>query len=335
MRSVIFFLAIIVLGGCENIIFDEKSFDTPENVFEVCWQELDRHYSFFPYLNLDWDSVYLVYKPKIMNGMSDAALFSQLAKMSNLLKDGHVNLFNWNSISSYAGWYDKYPLNQINIKRYLEAIQYPNNIITYAKIRSHNIGYLTIKTFGGDNEYFRVVDQFVEKYSNTDGIIIDVRSNGGGSSINADTIASRFTDTKYFTVKSRYRNGPGHNDFTEWIDRYVQPAGKIIYTKPVAVLTNRRCFSATEGFLADMDVLPNVTIIGDTSGGGSGNPIQKILPNGWLIRLSNSQAQLPSGRDYQFTGIYPDEPVWISRADSASGVDTILETAIGIIESSK
>ena len=164
------------------------------------------------------------------------------------------------------------------------------------------------------------------------GIIIDVRSNGGGNSRNADIIASRFADKEYFVFKYRYRNGPEHTDFTPWYDYYLQPDSGNTYLKPVAVLSNRRCFSSTEWFLAEMDAIPHATIVGDTSGGGSGNPLIRQLPNGWTFRLSNSQKQLPEGRDFQYTGINPDIPVWISTADSALGIDTILETAIDLIE---
>ncbi len=335
MRNIFIILTLIAITGCEKIIFEEKSFDTPENVFEAFWREFDRHYAFFPYLNLDWDSVYRAYKPRIYNEMPDNVLFSILAEMTYLLKDGHVNLYSRYDYSDYTEWYDSYPVNQINPGRYIQIVFVPNNIIAYGKLSGHSIGYINIATFSGEAEDYKVIDEILEEFSNLKGIIIDVRSNGGGNSRNADTIASRFADRKYLFCKVRYRNGPEHTDFTPWNDIYLHPASSNPVTKPIAVLSNRRSFSSTEWFLAEMDALPHATIVGDTSGGGSGNPLIRQLPNGWSFRLSNSQAQLPEGRDYQFTGIYPDVPVWINKADSALGIDTILETAIDIIENSE
>lgn len=326
------FISVFIFTGCEKIIFNENKYNTPENLFEIFWNEFDRHYSFFPYLNLDWDSVYLVYQPRFRNDLNQQQVFNLLAQMTYLLKDGHVNLFSNNSVSAYNGWYDQYPLNRNNINPYLDNLKTPNNKILYANLKSHNIGYIMISSFAGEKEDFLVIDQILEELTTKKGLIIDVRSNGGGNSNNASAIASRFADKEYLVFRIRYRNGPDHNDFTDWSDIKLQPSEGESYNKQVVVLSNRRCYSSTEWFLGNMDLLPNVTIVGDTSGGGSGSPMQRQLPNGWTFRLSNTQMQLPSGRDFQFSGIYPDVPVWISQADSARGFDSILETAIGIIE---
>jgi hypothetical protein len=332
MRNIFIIITLFVLTGCEKVIFEEDSYDTPENVFEVFWKEFDRHYAFFPYLNLDWDSVYRVYKPGIYNDMTDNALFDVLAEMTYLLKDGHVNLYSSNQYSNYTAWYDAYPLNQLNIGRYFEYVYHPNNIILYGKIRGHSVGFVYISSFAGEKEDYEIIDEILDELSDLKGIVIDVRSNGGGNSQNADFIAGRFTDETYFAFKYRYRNGPGHTDFTRWYDYYLKPDSGSAYVKPVAVLSNRRSYSSTEWFISEMRVIPHATIVGDTTGGGSGNPMIRQLPNGWTFRLSNSQKQLPEGRDFQYTGIYPDVPVWITPADSARGIDTILETAIDIIE---
>ena len=333
MRNVFIIIIIFsILAGCEKVIFEENDYNTPENVFEVFWKELDRHYAFFPYINLDWDSVYQVYKPRIHNDMTDNLLFNVLAEMTYLLKDGHVNLYSKDEVSNYSAWHDIYPLNHMNIARYIQIIHTPNNNVAYGKLAGHSIGFIYIGSFAGEAEDYEVIDDILEEFSGFKGIIIDVRSNGGGNSRNADIIASRFADKEYFIFKYRYRNGPEHTDFTPWYDFYLQPDSVNPVVKPVAVLSNRRCYSSTEWFLSEMDAIPHATIVGDTSGGGSGNPLIRQLPNGWTLRLSNSQKQLPEGRDFQYTGIYPDVPVWITQTDSARVIDTILETAIDIIE---
>jgi C-terminal processing protease CtpA/Prc len=71
--------------------------------------------------------------------------------------------------------------------------------------------------------------------------------------------------------------------------------------------------------------------VGDTTGGGSAIPILRELPNGWILRISNSQLMLPSGTDFQNTGLYPQFPIWITSQDAENGIDTILEKAISIL----
>jgi len=47
-----------------------------------------------------------------------------------------------------------------------------------------------------------------------DGIIIDVRNNGGGNLSNSSTLASRFTNEKVLTGYIRHKTGKGHSDFS-------------------------------------------------------------------------------------------------------------------------
>jgi C-terminal processing protease CtpA/Prc len=106
---------------------------------------------------------------------------------------------------------------------------------------------------------------------------------------------------------------------------------KLWKNKPVMILTNRQSFSATEWFVLLMDLAPKVQIVGDTTGGGGSVPITRELPNGWTLRISNTQTRLPSGRMFQGTGIYPDVPVWISKEDESNSIDTILEKAMELL----
>jgi len=252
-----------------------------------------------------------------------------LGEMTKLLKDGHSDLFTTYGTISYSDWYTNFPINQLtNIRSYFEYYKNYSGNIYYGKIKSANLGYIYIKTFDGDTSKYIVINEILTEFGSTDGIIIDVRSNGGGNSINGTTISKRFADSTRYVFKYRFRNGPNHNDFDPWTECYLKPGGKVRYNKPVAVLTNRKCYSATGWFLLEMASLPQVKIIGDTTGGGSAQPVVRELPNGWILRTSNSQRLNLQGRDDQYTGLYPDIPVWISTQDAMEGIDTILERAI-------
>jgi C-terminal processing protease CtpA/Prc len=77
-----------------------------------------------------------------------------------------------------------------------------------------------------------------------------------------------------------------------------------------------------------MKALPNVTVIGDTTGGGSANPITLTLPNGWSYRVSRWIQYTAQKTIFEGIGLPPNIPLWISPADSAAGRDAILERAI-------
>jgi C-terminal processing protease CtpA/Prc len=88
-------------------------------------------------------------------------------------------------------------------------------------------------------------------------------------------------------------------------------------------------------FVMAMQVLPNVTIVGDTTGGGVGNPIFRELPNGWSYRLSTEIEADAQGRIVEGAGVVPDVPVLTTVADSANGIDRMLEKGIEIIRKSQ
>jgi C-terminal processing protease CtpA/Prc len=81
--------------------------------------------------------------------------------------------------------------------------------------------------------------------------------------------------------KHRFKNDPGKNDFSKWINWYFQPKGNYQFMKLVVVLTSRSTASAVESFVMSMRVLPHTTIAGDATGGGVGDPVFRELPNGW------------------------------------------------------
>jgi C-terminal processing protease CtpA/Prc len=82
-----------------------------------------------------------------------------------------------------------------------------------------------------------------------------------------------------------------------------------------------------------MKQLPNVTIVGATTGGGSGMPISFELQCGWSVRMSAAPILDANGNATEF-GIDPTEGcvVDIDPADEAAGRDTILDFAIALLQ---
>jgi C-terminal processing protease CtpA/Prc len=82
-----------------------------------------------------------------------------------------------------------------------------------------------------------------------------------------------------------------------------------------------------------MKYAPNVTVIGDKTGGGSGLPFSSELPNGWSVRFSASPMFNAEKEHIEF-GVEPDFQVDMLQADKDKMRDTIIEAAREIIKAS-
>lgn len=301
------------------------------SVYDAFWNEIDNNYSFFSYTDVNWDSVYVHNKKYISPELSNDSLFKVLTEMADMLGDAHTNIYAPMGIGGGNDYFEKFQVNEVNTDESLFENYQTGRLFEYGKLKDSEVGYIKIKTFEGEAESFSQIDSILFFLSFTRSLIIDVRSNRGGKISNCDLVASRFSDTAIYAGKYRIRNGPDHGDFSDWINVYTpwcKPG--YFYRNPVVLLTNRTSYSATEWFIMYAGVLPNFTIIGDTTGGGSGKPVLRELPNGWIVRISNTQMQILSGRDFQFAGLYPDIPVMLKKEDYTAGYDRILDFAINL-----
>jgi C-terminal processing protease CtpA/Prc len=313
-------------AGLTSCVSEKQYSDSPEGNFEQLWKIMDQKYCFFDYKHIDWDSVHTVYSKYITPDMTEDALFEVLGNMLSTLKDGHVNLYYTGNTARYWSWYEDYPRNfdQTIVDGYLGTDYHVAGGMKY-KILPDNIGYVYYGDFstGVGNG---VINDMLSYFAICNGIIIDVRNNGGGLMTNSSTIASHFTNERVLTSYVRHKTGTGHNDFSEPFAIYLDPADGIRWQKKVIVLTNRHCFSATNDFVNSMRWLPNVTILGDKTGGGSGMPFTSELPNGWAVRFSASPYYDAQMNQIEF-GIDPDIWVSLTTEDALKGIDTLIEAA--------
>jgi len=339
-RYVIAIVGVVAFVSCEEAFIRDEYDDNAVDVFNSMWTTVDENYSFFTYKNIDWDAVYEVNRPRVSNGMRRDSLFNVLADMLFLLRDGHVNLQAGFDLSRNWEWYLGFPQNfdYTVIERNYLADDY--EITGPFKHRAiDSIGYIYYESFEDDFSE-SVADYLVSLYASRvtgeddtlifKGLIIDVRDNGGGSLGNVNTLTSRFADERRHVQNWLYKDGPGHDEFTEPVKKYVEPEGDFQYNGPVVVLTNRSCYSATNFFVQIMKNFPNVTVIGDNTGGGGGLPINRELPNGWTYRFSSTVTTTVAGENIE-GGVAPDRRVNITEEDRAAGRDTILEEALSYI----
>lgn len=315
----------ILLPGCEKATDYNPS---PRDNFEALWRIVDENYCFFEYKQIDWDEVYSRYSAQIHDEMDPFALFEVLGNMLGELKDGHTNLISSFDMSRYWGWYEDYPTNfykEIQ-DHYLGTDYKIAGGLKYKRLANDEIGYVYYSSFSsgvGENN----LDYMLLHFQNCKGLIFDVRDNGGGSMSYADRIASRFFEERMLAGYTQYKNGKGHNDFTVPHPLYISPSERVRWLLPVVVLTNRHSYSATNNFVNVMRLLPQVTTLGDRTGGGSGLPFSSELPNGWSVRFSACPI-LDANKQHTEFGIDPDVEVSISAEDIQKGRDALIDAAI-------
>ena len=320
-------LIILFLGFTFSSCFHEEEYEnSKQGNFELLWKIIDEKYCFFEYKNIDWDEVYDRYAARITEDMPQESFFDVLGEMLAELKDGHVNLIANHNISRYWKWFEDYPDNfDEKIQKNYIGTDYSIAGGMKYKILNDNIGYIYYGSFSsGVGE--ANLDQILSRMAICNGIIIDIRDNGGGLISNAEKIASRFFEQKTQVGYIMYKTGKGHNSFSNPYPRYISPSSRVRYQKKVVVVTNRSCYSAANDFVNAMTYAPNVTIIGDKTGGGSGLPFSSELVNGWSVRFSSSP-MLNAAKEHIEFGIDPDIKVDMTNDDMSRGLDTILETA--------
>lgn len=320
-------LCICLLTQLTGCIGEEAYADSPQGNFEQLWTIIDEQYCFLDYKNIDWDAVKVETQKQINPRMDGQALFEVLDGMLYQLQDGHVNLSCSFNQSRFDFWDDSprnFSESIIESDRYLGRDYRLTAGMKY-KILPDNIGYIYCESFqsgiGEGN-----LSELLSHLAICNGIIIDVRHNGGGNVTNSTRFASRFVNEKTLMGYISHKTGTGHSDFSEPFAIYLEPSDGIRAQKEVVVLANRHTYSAANDFVSQMKGLPNVTILGNKTGGGAGMPFTSELPNGWTIRFSASPHFNQKMECIEW-GIEPDIKVDMDSKDESKGKDTIIETA--------
>lgn len=333
LRHILYIAFLLpILSGCHDI--PEQPND-PKGNFESLWNIINEHYCFLREKGLDWDAIHTKYAARISPKMNSQELFTVLADMLAELKDGHTNLSSPWEVSYYRNWWSDYPQNydaRLIEQHYFDFTYRQVSGVKYG-ILPNNIGYMGYSSFSysiGEGN----LDAILSYLATCDGLIIDIRDNGGGEMTMVERLASRFITSEILAGYMIHKTGPGRDDFSEPFAYYFKPAqqGRLMWTKPVAILTNRSTFSAANNFVSVMQYLPQVKIIGARTGGGSGMPFSSELPCGWGVRFSACSILDSKGMTTE-AGIEPSEGCHIDLDPQAAlnGHDTMLDFAINLL----
>ena len=289
-------LASLFLVSCST----EKEFTAdPYANYDALWQILDRNYCYFD-LKLPegttWRDLYHKHRKDLRPKMTTDSLFLIMTELLAELKDGHVNLSSTFNLSRYWKWRTEGPrtFDAELVERYLgedykiagalayKALDYPDE-----GKREIPLGYIRVASFNSGLSDGNV-SAALNRLRDCDGLILDLRANGGGQVSSSELLARHFIDKRRHVGYMSHKTGPGHNDFSRQIPIYLDPLTRgTIWLKPVFVLVNQGVYSAANDFVLRLKGLPHVRIIGVKTGGGAGLPMSSELPNGWGIRFSH------------------------------------------------
>lgn len=167
-----------------------------------------------------------------------------------------------------------------------------------------NIGYLKISRFP---DAFLMADKFaaaMNELADTDGLILDLRRNGGGDPQSVALLVSYFVDqrTRLNDIWDRDTGNTTQHWTQDKLDgkRY---GGK----KPVLILVGPETASAGEDFAYTMQALRRATVIGERTWGGA-HPASPHRLGGHFYAVIPSQRSISpiTGANWEGTGVIPD-----------------------------
>jgi carboxyl-terminal processing protease len=196
------------------------------------------------------------------------------------------------------------------------------------------LGYLQINTFSADyNLMARSWEYYLTQLVDNEipGLIIDLRTNYGGSGSLALDFASHFFRQEIELSRRAYFNQrSGLFEYLPYIS-WIKPA-PVVYDGPVVLLVSPACVSACEGFVYALTQNDRAVVIGHygTAGGyGEVGRGQYEMPGGYSMQFPTGRTESLSGTLLiEGVGIQPGIRVPVTYESALGQVDAVLEAAL-------
>lgn len=192
-----------------------------------------------------------------------------------------------------------------------------------------NVGLLRIDTFYEQDldKQVRTALEGLLVNGPLDGLIIDVRDNGGGRlDYLLNTLALFVNGGEIGSEAGRNQSEP-----------IVVPPGETLpalHGTPIVVLTGPDTVSAAELFAAGMQVLGRAKVVGEPSAGNTEVLLTHDLFDGSELRLAESAYRLPNGQLNEGRGVQPDRVVKAEWWRFAPQDDPVVQAAEEVLAES-
>ncbi len=188
-----------------------------------------------------------------------------------------------------------------------------------AKLSGDSLGYLHIRQMNmpSFSEFER---QLYAAGNGKQGLVIDVRDNGGGST--ADLLLTALTQPRHAITVPR-GGGAGY------------PQSRMVFAtwqKPIVVLCNQNSFSNAEIFSHAIKTLGRGKLVGvPTAGGVISTGSTSVLDVGTMRMPFRGWFLLGTGQDMELNGAVPDVIVWPEPGELPQGIDRQLERGVEVL----
>ncbi len=173
-------------------------------------------------------------------------------------------------------------------------------------------GYIANNTM--QDGIVELFDQSLKNMISKNGLILDLRRNSGGNSVNGEKIIQRLIQKK-----TRI-----------WQNKSLNPYNNLNYKGRIVVLIGPHTFSAAESFAFNLHDSGRVITIGEpTCGDSGGGPVMFRTKGGIYFRLPTRDIDYSaSGLPMEGRGLKPHIHVTQTYEDLLQGRDTVLEVAL-------
>lgn len=222
----------------------------------------------------------------------------------------------------------------IHLKR--EKIVYkPFKKLVETKLLLKQSGYIKILAWSGEETQSlldKKIDYFIK--NKIKALIIDVRGNGGGNANIAHHFSSHLFNKKVLFAVTKRRSSKTNFRLSSNY-QYVEPI-KSYLNVPIILLVDTACFSSNEYFIAGLKDNKRAYLIGETTGGGSGNPKKFIIPyrkSSFELLVSTWQYYRPNKMPLEGEGVKPHLVVKPTLQDFIKKHNRVLEVAVNFSRS--
>jgi tricorn protease len=176
------------------------------------------------------------------------------------------------------------------------------------------LGYIHIAGMGLGN-LFQFEEDLFAQGKGKDGLIIDIRGNGGGS-VHDEIL--RYLDRRVYGYTVSRGRPPSFNPLE-------------LYTQPLALLIDDSCYSDAEIFPMGWKALDLGPVVGVATNGSVIGTNDVPLIDGTMFRVPGSGWYDLTGKNLENWGIEPDVPVESVPEESRRGRDAQLERAVDVL----
>lgn len=203
-------------------------------------------------------------------------------------------------------------------------------------IMDDGTGYVSILSFSDDNLltlmlWERAMLTFINAGVND--LVIDMRSNGGGSPDISNVMLGYLFDTPtYIGTSAFYYPDLDRFEFDPLHDQYIEPAD-YQYRGDVAVMISPTCYSACEFFTYALTLRDGVDVVGYYPTGGLGGGIKQFaMPEGIIGQFTVARAVGATNTIHiEGTGVAPTVTVPRTPENLVGDHDAVLDAAVNAV----